>query len=61
MRVDSTCPRGVSFGAIPLPPSSTGTNTAEASAAVTADADVPPPNTSNDLDIRHTLDHVLTI
>ena len=26
-----------------------------------ADVDVPPPTTSNDLDIRCTLDHVLTI
>ena len=34
---------------------------AEASGAGAADADVPPPNTLDDSDIRHTLDHVLTI
>ena len=45
----------------PLPPSSTGADTAEASGAAVADADVPPPTTSNDLDIRRTLDHVLTV
>ena len=43
------------------PPSSTGTDTAEASGAAVADAYVPPPTTSDDSDIRRTLDHVLTI
>ena len=53
-------PRGESSGAIPPPPSSTGADTAEASGAVVADADVPPLTTSDDSDIRHTLDHLLT-
>ena len=59
LRVGSLRPRGESSGAVPLPPSSTGADTAEASGAV--DADVPPSTTSNDSDIRHTLDHVLTV
>ena len=54
-------PRGESSGAIPPPPSFTGADTAEASGAVVADADVPPPTTSDDSDIRYTLDHVLTV
>ena len=54
-------PKGVSSGVIPLPPSSTGADTAEASSAATVDADVPPPTTSNDSNIRRTLDHFLTI
>ena len=50
MRVDPSGPRGASSGDVLPPPSSTG--------AVAAD--VPPPTTSNDSDIRRTLDHVLT-
>ena len=50
LRVDPSCP-----------PSSTSADTAEASGAAVADADVPPPSTSDDSDIRHTLDHVLTV
>ena len=61
MRVDSTCPKGVSSGDVPPPPSSTGADTAEVSGAAAADADVPPPTTSDDSDIRRTLDHVLTV
>ena len=61
LRVGSTRPKGESFGVVPPPPSSTGVNIAEASGAVVVDADVPPPNTSDDSDIRRTLDHVLTI
>ena len=61
MRVGPTRPRGVSSGVIPPPPSSIGANTAEASGAAAVDADVPPPTTSDDSDIQHTLDHVLTI
>ena len=61
LRVGSTCPRGESSGAVPPPPSSTGADTAEASGVSTADADIPPPTASDDSDIQHTLDHVLTI
>ena len=59
LRVGSTHPRGESSGVVPPPTSSTGADTVKAFGA--ADADVPPPTTSDDLDIRHTLDHVLTI
>ena len=54
-------PRGESSGAVPPLPSSTGATTAETSSGAATDADVPPPTTSDDLDIRRTLDHVLTI
>ena len=54
-------PRGASSGVVPLPPSSTGADTAEASGAAAANADVPPLTTSDDSDIRRTLDHVLTV
>ena len=58
MRVDPSCPRGASSGVVPPPPSSTGADTAK---AFDAAADVPPLTTSDDSDIRHTLDHVLTV
>ena len=61
MRVGPTRPRGASSGVIPPPPSSTDADTAEASSATAADADVPPLTTSDDSDIRRTLDHVLTV
>ena len=61
LRVGSTRPRGVSYGVVPPPPSSTGADTIEASGAAVANADVPPLTTSDDSDIRRTLDHVLTI
>ena len=65
MKVGSTRPRGVSSGAIPPPPSSTGVDTIEASSGAAtdadADADLPPPTTSDDSDIRRMLDHVLTV
>ena len=50
LRVDPSCSRGESSGVVPPRPSSTS-----------ADADVPPPTTSDDSDIRHTLNHVLTV
>ena len=61
LRVDPSRPRGASSGVVPLPPSSTGADTTEASGAAVANADVPPPTTSDDSDIRRTLDHVLTV
>ena len=74
LRVDPSGPRGASSCDVPPPPSSTGAAAAETSGAATAatvaetsgaaaaaTADVPPPTTSNDSDIRRTLDHVLTV
>ena len=60
MRVAPSRPRGASSSGVPPPPSSTGTAAAETSGAA-ADADVPPPIASDDSDIHHTLDHVLTV
>ena len=53
MRVDPSGPKGASSGDVPHPPSSTGVDAAT--------ADVPPPTTSDNSDIRHTLDYVLII
>ena len=61
LRVGSTCLRGESSGAVPPFPSSTSVDTTELSGATVADADVPPLTTSDDSDIRRTLDHVLTV
>ena len=61
MRVGPTRPRGASSGVVPPPPSFTGADTAEASSGGAADADVPPPTTSDNSNIRCTLDHVLTV
>ena len=61
LRVDPLGPRGASFGIVPPPLSSTGADAAEMSGAAVADVDVPPPTTSDDSNIRHTLDHVLTV
>ena len=61
LRVDPTRPKGASSGVVPPPPSSTGADAAKASSVAAIDADVPPPTTSNDLDIRCTLDHVLSV
>ena len=61
LRVDPSGTRGASSGDVPIPPSSTGADVATMSGAAPANADVPPPTTSNDSDIRRTLDHVLTI
>ena len=61
LRVDHSHPRGASSGVVPPPLSSIGVDAAETSGAATVDADVPPPTTSDDSDIRRTLDHVLTV
>ena len=62
LRVAPSRPRSVSSGAVPPPPSSTGADVAETFGAATAvDADVPSPTTSDDSDIRRTLDHVMTV
>ena len=60
LRVDPSVSQGTSSSSVPPPPSSTGA--AETSGVVAATvADVPPLITSDDSDIRRTLDHVLTI
>ena len=61
LRVGSMRLKGESSGVVPLPPSFTGADTAEVFGGGAADADVPPPTTSDDSNIRRTLDHVLTI
>ena len=61
MRVDPSRPRGASSGVVSPPPFSTGADAIETSGVTAADADVPPPTTSDDSDIRRTLDHVLTV
>ena len=60
MRVGPTRPRVASSGVVPPPPSSTSADT-DASGVAAANADVPPPITSDDLDIQRMLDHVLTV
>ena len=61
LRVDPSGTRGASFGVVPLPHSSTGADVVETSGAAAADADVSPPTTSDDSDIRRTLNHVLIV
>ena len=61
LKVTPSRPRGVSSGAVPLPPSSTGVDAADTSGGAAADVDVPLPTTSDDSDIRRTLDHILTV
>ena len=62
LRVDPSGPRGASSGDVHHPFSSTGAAAVETSGvAATATADVLSPTTSDDSNIRHTLDHVLTI
>ena len=58
LRADPSGPRGASSSSVPLPPSSTGAAAETFGAAI---ANVPPPTTSDDSDIRRTLDHVLTV
>ena len=57
--VDPSSPRGASSSDFPLPPSSIGVDPVETSGG--GAADVPPSTTSDDSDIRCTLDHVLTV
>ena len=61
LRVAPSRPRGVSSSAVPPPPSSISADDAETSGVVVAGTNVPPPTTLDDLDIRHMLDHVLTV
>ena len=48
-------------GVVPLPPSSIDDDAAETSGAAATNTNVPSPTTSDDSDIRRTLDHVLTV
>ena len=57
LRVDPSGLRGASSGDVPPPP----VDVAEMPGAAAADADVPPPTTSDDSNIRRSLDHVLTV
>ena len=59
MRADPSVSRGASSISVPPPPSSTGA--AETSGGGAAATDVPSPTSSDDSNIRRTLDHVLTI
>ena len=56
---DPSGPRGASSGDVPLPSSSTSADAAETSGATATN--VPPLTTSDDSDIRRTLDHVLIV
>ena len=58
MRADPSISRGASFSSVPFPPSSTVAAETSGAAAAT---DVPLPTTSDDSDIRRTMDHVLTV
>ena len=58
MRADPSVSRGASSSSVPPPPSSTG---AVDTSGVAAAIDVPPLTTSDDSDIRRTLDHVMTV
>ena len=60
LRADPSVSPGASFSSVPPPPSSTGAAETSDVAVATA-ADVPPLTTSDNSDIRHTLDHVLTV
>ena len=51
LRVGPMRPRGASSGVVPPHPSSIGADIVEVSSAAAIDADVPPPTTSDDLDI----------
>ena len=59
MRADPSVSRGASFSSVPPSPSSTGA--VETSGGATTAIDVPPLTTSDDSDIRRTLDHILTV
>ena len=52
--------RGAASSSVPPPPSSTGAAKTSGAAVATA-TDVPPLTTSDDSDIRHTLDYVLIV
>ena len=59
LRADPSVSRGASSSSVPPPPSSISAT--ETSGAATVATDVPLLTTSNDSNIRRTLDHVLTV
>ena len=59
LRADPSVSRGASSSSVPPPPSSISAT--ETFGAATVATDVPLPTTSDDSNIRRTLDHVLTI
>ena len=61
MRASSKCPRVETLGVASPPPSSTGDAMAEEPVDSAAADDVPPPSTSNDLNIQHMLETIITI
>ena len=63
MRESSKRPRVEPSSTAPLPPSFTGSTSGEATAdpVGAATADVPPPSTSDNFDIRHTLETIVTV
>ena len=61
MRVDLSGPRGTPSSDVPHLPSSIGADAAKTSGGAAANAKVPPPTTSDDLNIRRTFDHVMTV
>ena len=61
LRVNPSGTRGASSGVVSLPPSSIGADAAKTSGGAAANAKVPPPTTSDDLNIRRTFDHVMTV
>ena len=58
LRADPSVSRGASSSSVPSPLSSISAVETSGGGAAT---DVPPPTILDDLDIRHTLDHVLTV
>ena len=59
LRANPSVSRGASSSSVPPPPFSIGAT--ETSGGATVATDVPPSITSDDSDIRRTLDHVLTV
>ena len=59
LRADPSVSRGASSSSVPPPPSSISAT--ETSGAATVATDVPLPTTSDDSNIRRTLDHVLIV
>ena len=61
LRPDPSGPRGASSSGVAPPPSFTGAAAETFGVAAAATADILPLTTSDDSDIRRTLDHVLTV